>query len=124
MRIDVMDPLKRAGTRPGDMAANRVRQLLLAALIQLAQGMAELIQHSERPWSSVTFSGARHVVVLQFTGLEAVAAGEVFIAELEEHEFTLPRTLVADACIAAADHEVAPIPRLTVTAELLLLDED
>jgi hypothetical protein len=96
---------------------------LLSAMLDLGQGKGELVRHSERSWASVTFSGTRHTVVLAFTGAEAVAAGEALIDTLPEHEFTIPRQLVADATIVAVDHTALPEPRLEVTAELLLLEE-
>jgi hypothetical protein len=96
---------------------------LLSALLDLGQGKGELVRHSERSWASVTFSGTRHTVVLAFTGTEAVAAGEALIDVLPDHEFTIPRQLVADAAVVAVDHSALPEPRLEVTAELLLLEE-
>ncbi len=96
---------------------------LLSALLELGGGKAELIRHSERAWASVTFSGSKQVVVLAFSGCEAVAAGEVLIDALPEHEFTLPRLLVADAAVVRVEHVVLPQPRLEVELELLVLDE-
>lgn len=94
---------------------------LLSALIEFAGGKAELLRHVERPWVSVTFSGTRHTVALAFTGAEAVAAAEAFIAALPEHEFAVPGQLVADAAVTAVRQEILPEPRLTVEVELLLL---
>ena len=96
---------------------------LLSSLLTLGQGKAELLRHSERAWASATFSGTRHTVVLAFTGTEAVLAGEHFIACLPEHEFAIPRQLVADAAIVRVEHCALPALKLTVEAELLLLDE-
>lgn len=96
---------------------------LLSALLELAGGKAELLQHAERAWASATFSGTRHTVLLVFDGPEAVAAGEDFIAALPEHEFALPRQLVADAAVIAADHALLPRPRLEVEVQVLLLDD-
>ncbi len=96
---------------------------LLSALLQLAGGKAELIRHAEQAWASATFSGARHTVQLAFTGAEAIAAGEALIDAVPEHEFTLPRHIVADAAVIAADHALLPEPRLTIEIELLLLDD-
>jgi hypothetical protein len=96
---------------------------LLSALLELAQGKAELLRHSERAWASATFSGSRHSVTLAFAGIEAVAAGEELIDALPEHEFALPRLLVADAAMIAVEHTALPQPRLVVEMELLLLDE-
>ena len=96
---------------------------LLSALLGLAGGKAELVRHSERPWASVSFSGTRHTVVLAFAGAEAVAAGEAFIDALPDHEFTIPRQLVADAALVSVEHGELPEPRLVVEVELLLLEE-
>ena len=96
---------------------------LLSALLQLAGGRAELVRHSERSWASVTFSGTRHTVVLTFAGDAAVRAGETFIDSLPDHEFTIPRQLVADAAVVRVDHTLLPEPRLEVEVQLLLLDE-
>ena len=96
---------------------------LLSAVLQLAGGKAELLRHVERPWASVTFAGTRHTMILAFTGVEAVAAGEAFIAALPEHEFAIPRQLVADAAVVSATHETLPEPKLTVEVELLLLED-
>ena len=96
---------------------------LLSALMGLAGGRAELIRHAERPWASVTFAGSRHTVLLAFTGSEAVAAGEVFIAALPDHEFTIPRQLVADAAVLALEQVMLPEPRIEVEIEVLLLED-
>ena len=97
---------------------------LLGALHTLADGQAMILRHDERAWASITFSGARHTVVLRFAGDAAVAAGERFIAALPDHEFAIPRRLVADAAIVAVRHALLPEPSLEVECEVLLLDED
>ncbi len=96
---------------------------LLSALLELGKGHADLLHHAEHAWASATFSGTRHAVRLAFAGAEAVAAGEAFIAALPEHEFTLPRQLVADAAVISADHALLPQPRLEVEVQVLLLDD-
>ncbi|WP_296677744.1 hypothetical protein [Novosphingobium sp.] len=96
---------------------------LLSALLRLGEGGAELVSHAERAWASVTFSGSRHTVRFTFTGLEAIEAGERFIDALPEHEFAIPRQLVADAAIVSVIHTALPQPMLEVEVELLLLDE-
>ncbi len=96
---------------------------LLSALLELGQGKAELVRHSERAWASVTFSGTRHSVILVFTGEEAVAAGEALIDALPDHEFSIPGQLVADAAVVRVDHTAPPLPRLEVAVEVLMLDE-
>ena len=42
---------------------------------------------------------------------------------LPDHEFTIPRQLVADAAVVAVEHTTLPEQRLEVTAELLLLED-
>ena len=99
------------------------RRHLAAALLALADGRGEILSHSEKPWSSITFSGTRHSLTLQFVSHEAMEAGERFITALPDHEFTIPGQLVAEATIASVDHRTQPDALMTVTAELLLLDE-
>ena len=96
---------------------------LLSALLALGHGKGELVRHSERPWASATFCGTRHTVALRFAGDEAVAAGERFVAELPDHEFTIRGHLVADALVISADHTLLPAAALEVEVELLLLEE-
>lgn len=122
MHIDLT--LEQAALSAARRAARRTPWLpLLSTLMELAEGKAELVRHSERSWASVTFSGTRHSVTLAFTGAEAVAAGEAFIDALPDHEFAIPRQLVADAAVVAVEHTALPEPRLEVTAELLLLED-
>jgi hypothetical protein len=96
---------------------------LLSAVLTLGEGQAELIRHAERPWTSVTFAGTRHTIVLAFTGPEGIAAGEAFIALLPDHEFAIPRQIVADASVVRVEHDMCPKPRLIVEAELLLVED-
>jgi hypothetical protein len=96
---------------------------LLSAVLELAGPCAELLRHAERPWASATFSGTRHTIALSFTAAEAISAGEEFIAALPDHEFSISGQLVADAAIALVEHEAGPNPKMTVEAELLLLED-
>lgn len=106
-----------------DPLSRRTRQHLIEAVKALAGGQAELAHHIERAWASVTFAGTRHTMSLVFAGAEAVAAGELFIAALPDHEFTLPRQLVADAVVTFAEHTMLPEPRLAIEIELLILED-
>lgn len=120
MRID---PVRRA--ERGERAERRSPTIRLREqLFSLAKGMATIVTHEEKSWASVTFAGTRHRVALAFEGPKAVEQGECFIAFLPEHEFAIPGQLVADAAVVAVDHHLAPGPRLLVTCELLLLDEE
>jgi hypothetical protein len=108
-----------AGFRARRTTADRVR----TALMQLTGGSGTVLAHEEKAWASITFSGTRHEVVLEFCGAEAVAGGEELIERLPDHEFTLPGQLVADATITSVDHRFGAMERLEVTAVLLLLEE-
>ncbi|MEM6476942.1 MAG: hypothetical protein AAF687_12315 [Pseudomonadota bacterium] len=105
--------------RPKRTTSDRVRE----ALLVLAEGRASLLTHEERAWSSITFSGTRHEVMLDFDGAEAVAVGEEFIANLPEHEFRIPGQLVAEATVRETDHRFGADERMVVTAVLLLLED-
>lgn len=96
---------------------------LLAAVTELAGGKAELLRHVERPWASVTFAGTRHSIVLAFTGEDALTAGDAFMNALPDHEFTIPRQLVADAGVVSVEQTMLPQPKLTVEIALLLLED-
>lgn len=106
--------------RPRRTTSDRVRD----ALLRLAQGRAQLLAHEEKAWASITFSGTRHEVMLDFDGAEAVAAGEALIDALPDHEFAIPGHLVAEASVREVDHRFAgEDERMVVTAVLLLLEE-
>ncbi|MEL7197583.1 MAG: hypothetical protein AAGL10_04635 [Pseudomonadota bacterium] len=121
MEIKSDDSLARSGNRyrPRKSLSDRVS----AALFTLTKGKAAILSHHETPWASITFSGTRHEIVLDFKGSEAVAVGEDFIANLPEHEFTIPAQLVAEATVTEVDHRFGEDERLIVTAVLLLLEE-
>ena len=103
-------------------AWRRRADALIEALQALAADKAAILAHRETAWASVTFAGARHRFVLEFDGGEAIAAGELFIACLPEHEFDLPGLLVAEATVTEVDHRLQP-QRMQVSCELLVLDE-
>lgn len=96
---------------------------LLAALFALGGGKGALVRHEERPWASITFAGSRHSLAIRFAGEDGVAAGEAFVAALPEHEFAIPRRLVADAAVMAVRHALLPEPAMEVECEVLLLEE-
>lgn len=96
---------------------------LRRALKALAHNHGEVLRHDQTAWASVTFAGTRHRIALRYAGDEAVAGGEHLIAELSDHEFTVPGQLVASAEVIAAEHAMLPAPELTVTCELLLLED-
>ena len=92
------------------------------ALLVLAGGRGRITRHTEANWASITFAGTRHCFDVVFEGEAAIEVGEDFVADLAEHEFTIPGQLVADAEVTKVDHRTAP-PLLKVTCELLLVEE-
>ena len=111
-----------AGGKPTRRHRKGAREHLAEALLQLARGHGRIATHHEKSWASITFAGTRHRVTMEFEGAEAVETGECFIAYLPEHEFAVPRQLVADAAVIEVDHRLEP-PLMRVTCELLLLEE-
>lgn len=93
---------------------------LLSEVLGLAGPAAEFLSHSERDWASATFSGARHTIALAFEGADAVARGEAFITALPDHEFTVPRHLVADVAVASTEQRQDP-PHMVIHVEALVL---
>ena len=62
--------------------------------------------------------------MLHYDGSPLRSEAEKLIAELPEHEFEIPRTLVADAAVSRLDQVLLPEPTMTVELMLLLLDDD
>ena len=124
----MLEGFKFSGSGETPATARRARRTdsdrLRDALLALSDHRGQVLEHSEKSWASVTFSGARHSVTMLFAGAEAVAAAEFFIAALPEHEFAIPRRLVADATICEVEHRMVPSPRMVVRCEILLLEED
>lgn len=96
---------------------------LLSTVLQLAGPHASLLRHGEKAWASVTFSGSRHTIALQFSGAYGIADAERFIEALPEHEFDLSRAIVADANVVGMQQAMLPTPHAIVDIELLLLDD-
>ena len=118
MHIDIPETKARR-YRPRKTLADRVREAVLA----LAGTEANLLTHEETPWASITFAGTRHELQIDFDGIAACKAGEVFVAALPEHEFAIPGMLVADATVSEVKSSYTPEPRMLVTSTLLLLEE-
>ena len=99
-------------------------QRLRNALIELTGGLGRLDWHKEKAWASITFTGTRHTIRLTCQGSDAVEAGELFIAQLPEHEFALPGQLVAEATITSVEHTVLPDPYMQIECEILVLNDE
>lgn len=94
------------------MTANAHRALT-NALLKLATP-AEMHSSRERPWASVTFTGARHWFALSV----GPARVDAITALLPDFEFDLPGHLVADIAVAGTradgDRILLEIEALTV----------
>ena len=94
------------------MIANAHRALT-NALLKIATP-AEIPESRERPWASVTVTGARHWVSLSV----GPARADEIAAMLPDHEFDLPGHLVADIAVTGTrvdgDRTVIEIEALTV----------
>ena len=110
-------------TKPARRARRTAADRLRDALLTLSDHHAQIVAQSERAWASITFAGARHTFSLIFAGEAAVEAGERFVANLPDHEFTLAGQLVADATVSEIEHRILPSPRMIVTCEVLMLEE-
>ncbi len=104
-------------------ARKSLGEKLRAVLLELSGGHGKVERHAEGSWASITFAGTCHTLDLSFARDEAIAAPELLIATLPDHESSIPGQLVADAVIISVDHAMLPKPKLDVTVELLLLEE-
>ena len=98
---------------PGGGAAR-----LLRALGERAGAEPDLLDWSERPWASVTFSGTRHRLTLR---LPDAATAERLLDGLDYAEFDLGNSLLVDIdCVSrlgTAAGETLTIDALTVQAD-------
>jgi hypothetical protein len=121
--LTAADALSPSGFDPAIGRSLREGNALLGALFELSDGRGQLLVHTEKPWISATFSGARHTFDIVFLGNTAVAAGEQLIAALPDHEFTIPGQLVVKATatfVQSRPGNAITLPELTMTCELLL----
>ena len=115
----IVAPPRRGSARGRRSVGDRLREAILA----IAGDSGRVVEHSEKAWASITFAGSRHTLRLRFEGSGEVEAGEALVAALPDHEFAIPRQLVADADIVAVESVALPSPRMEVTCELPLLED-
>ena len=96
---------------------------LIDQLLALAGGVGRMTWHSQRAWQSGTFRGARHEVCLEFEGCTEIEGAEQLIDGLDRGRFAVPGVTVIEAQVAESKHITNP-RRLSVTAELVTLEED
>jgi hypothetical protein len=81
---------------------------------------AILLAHHRQEWFSATFVGERHMLALKLMGDDAMQKAEAFAQVIPEHEFTLPRLLVADIAVSAIQTVDGGVELMV---EALLLEE-
>ena len=118
--LDLLGSHAVEATRQSFGTAAKLREQLLV----LGEDRGIVLRHSECSWASITYSGTRHSIELEFTGHAAVLAGEAMLAKVTEHDFTIPGLIVADAAVRSVEQISQPVRRLVCTVELLLLEEN
>jgi hypothetical protein len=73
-------------------------------------------------WRSLTFTGERHVLQLRVPGPDSNSIVERMCAHLEDAEFSIPGTIVADITTGPPEHALDG--SVTVTIEALTVAED
>ncbi|HEX8400675.1 MAG TPA: hypothetical protein VF628_03135 [Allosphingosinicella sp.] len=74
-------------------AAAALRRALLA---RIPRGIVNIVNFSSEDWASLTFSGARHEMLLRLEGADADRAADRFLADLDSAEIPLRGHLLAD----------------------------
>jgi hypothetical protein len=89
----------------------------LSASFAAFEGTFRIEQLTSRSWASVTFSGARHRVVLSLEGAGAGAAADAFLENMEEAEFDLGGHILADIALVGEERDLeANSARLSLEA--------
>ena len=88
---------------------------LIAAVLEMADGAAQVEDASLKPWCSATFVGAQHRITLLLDGEEAADRSHALAKALPEAEFAIPGHLVADLTIDAIS-KGEKVARVTMTA--------
>ena len=90
---------------------------LADALVALGGDRTRLVCTRSTPWASATFAGVLARVVLSLPS----AAADRLAGVVADHEFAIPRHLVADIVIAAREEEAGGWATLSI--EALVLEE-
>lgn len=78
-----------------------------------------------RSWASVTFTGARHALVLRLDGAGADEAASAFLADLDAAEFRLRGHVLADIALVRQERTTGPagLPQMRLTLEALTVED-
>ena len=74
------------------------------------------------PWASITFAGARHHLMLEWTGPGAAGAAAEFFGRMGDIQFALPGQIVADLALLA-DHRRDDGAYAALEIELLTIED-
>ena len=94
---------------------------LLRATANLVNFHAVVEEMKSRNWASITFTGARHEIVLRLEGDGADAAADRFCESVGAAEFELRGHIVADISVVA--REPAPDGGIRLRIEALTVEE-
>lgn len=92
------------------------RQLGEALLARLSPARCLMAGGDETPWSSITFSGARHRFDIELQGEGGWVAAKALAGDLPEAEFDLRNNIVADITVVALTRKPDRMTRLEVEA--------
>lgn len=99
---------------------------LWRALLALFGPGSDIVSAEERPWASVTFTGARHIFALRVPLADAAAPLPSAVANLPDHQFILSGEIVADCVVTEPSRHcdehgrhwfVCNVEILTITAD-------
>mgnify|MGYP003636853655 CR=1 FL=1 len=78
-----------------------------------------------RSWASITFTGARHEIVLRLEGEGADDATSAFLTNLEAAEFRLRGHILADIALVTDERSAGPqgAPRVRMKLEALTVED-
>lgn len=94
---------------------------LVRQLADRAGAQPVVKQLRSTPWQSITFTGARHDIVLRFAGGEAADHAAAMADGLDYAEFDLGAHILADIVVTERSSAGNGI---TVTVEALILEND
>ena len=96
---------------PAVLAHQCLQRALLARI-----GSAQVVREACTPWASATFTGSRHVWQMRIEGASVSDATRHGAATLQDAEFDLPGSILADISATWADEGGLTIEALTVEA--------
>jgi hypothetical protein len=94
---------------------------LIRALTKRAGAQPIVEDAQSRPWSSITFTGARHRFSLRYDGDEAASHAHALVDGLDYAEFDLGAHILVDIAVL---ENCRNAKSCTITVEALTIDND